>query len=131
MQCRAARFVCCGLREIYFDAPDELAPESELPVLPAALPEPRLPEPVEPVLPAPDVLLGALDEPADDEPDAWSRRQRSFSEPVRLSHCVLLPTLGELALEEPVALGEELEPVAPLVEDEESLPVALGLLPTL
>ena len=116
----------------------------EPPVLPAApeLPVPRLPEPVEPVepvLPAPAApLLPVLDElepPADEEPEAepCSRRQRSFSEPVRLSHWMELPTLGVLVEELPlvlgeVALGDAVELESPL---DEPAPVALWLPPTL
>jgi hypothetical protein len=89
-------------------------------VLPAPdAPLPRLPEPVEPVLPAaPLPVVEELVPPADDEPEAepCSRRQRSFSEPVRLSHWMLLPTLGEV---DELVLGEEVEPL-----DE---PVAAGL----
>jgi hypothetical protein len=97
------------------------------------LPEPVLdPMPLEPlVLPAPDglLLLGEAlepledDEPLDDEP--CSRRQRSFSVPVRLSHWVLPPMAGEVVEDElPLALGEVLdEPLDPV------LPLALGVLP--
>lgn len=95
---------------------------------PVALPEPRLPE----LEPLPDVVLLGEDDvpPADDEPDApCSRRQRSFSAPVMLSHWVMLvPTLGVVDEELPLALGRELELEPPV--DEESLPVALWL-PTL
>ena len=82
--------------------------------------------PVEPlVLPAPDGLLvlgDALEPLEDDESLAGcSRRQRSFSVPVRVAHCA-----GVLVEEPPVALG--VEPVEPLVEDE--LLPALGVLPT-
>src|SRR6476646_5484281 len=70
------------------------------------LPEPVLdPMPLEPlVLPAPDglLLLGdALEPLEDDEP--CSCRQRSFSAPVLVSHCVLPPRAGELLEELPVA----------------------------
>lgn len=90
------------------------------------LPEPVLePMPLEPlVLPAPDgLLLGEALEPLEDEEplDGCSRRQRSFSVPVRLAHCADVPVE-----EPPVALGEE--PVEPLVEGE--LLPALGVLPT-
>ena len=84
--------------------------------------------PVEPlVLPAPDAplpialpVLGEAPGPLDDDPLAapCSRRQRSFSEPVRVSHCVAPPRAGEVLEEEPVALGEELgEPIEPLAEE--------------
>jgi hypothetical protein len=96
-------------------------------VLPEPVLEPMPLVPLEPlVLPAPDglLLLGEALEPVepleDDEP--CSRRQRSFSEPVRVSHWVLPPRAGELVEEPPVALGED--PV-----EEELLPVALGELP--
>ena len=101
------------------------------------LPEPVLdPMPLEPlVLPAPDglLLLGEAlepledDEPLDDEP--CSRRQRSFSVPVRLSHWALPPTASEVVEDElPLALGVVLgevldEPLDPV------LPLALGVLP--
>jgi hypothetical protein len=101
----------------YFDEPEELpVPEPELP--------PALP------VPAPPLVLGEALEPLDEEPvpeeepmlpeeepvlpdveplaELCSLRQRSFSEPVRLSHCVLLP----------LALGEALvEPLVPLAEE--------------
>jgi hypothetical protein len=94
-----------------------------MPLEPLVLPAPEAPL-LESVLPLP--VLGALDEPADEEPEVpCSRRQRSFSEPVRLSHWMLLPTLGVLVEELPLALGEVVE------LELESAPVALGLLPTL
>src|SRR5262245_58343906 len=85
---------------------------------------PVLPAPVLPVLPvlAPPLLLGEAElgelvEPLEDEPvlpdveplaEPCALRQRSFSEPVRLSHCVLLP----------LRLGDVLDdPVEPLVEE--------------
>jgi hypothetical protein len=76
-------------------------------VLPEPVLEPMPLVPLEPlVLPAPDglLLLGdALEPLEDDEP--CSCRQRSFSAPVLVSHCVLPPRAGELVEELPVALG--------------------------
>ena len=87
------------------------------------LPEPEVLAP-ESLLPLPDVLLpvlGELEPLEDEEPLApCSRRQRSFSEPVRLSHWVVPPRAGELVEELPVALGDVVllslveEPVLPL-----------------
>jgi hypothetical protein len=81
-----------------------------------------LPAPVAPLLEAPIVplLLGEALEPLAEEPLAapCSRRQRSFSEPVSVSHCVAPPRAGEVLDEDPVALGDELEvPVEPLAEE--------------
>jgi len=95
------------------------------------LPEPVLePMPLEPlVLPAPDglLVLGDALEPLDDEPlDGCSRKQRSFSVPVKVSHWALPPRAGEVVEELPLALGEV--PDEPLVEDP-VLPLALGVLP--
>jgi len=91
-----------------------------MPVEPA--PDVPLLEPVldeEPVL-GEEPIEDPVDPPDDEDPLAapCSRRQRSFSRPVRLAHCVPLPSEGEVVEEEPVALGEELDdPVAPLVEE--------------
>src|SRR5438477_5577315 len=109
---RPVPFQRCG---IYFDVP-ELLPEP-MPVEPLVLPAPDAPLPVVLLL---EPVLGEALEPLEDEPlfAPCSRRQRSFSEPVRLSHCVAPPIAGEVVEEEPVALGEELgEPVAPLVDE--------------
>jgi hypothetical protein len=90
------------------------------------------PAPVEPLLPVlgaplpialPLVLGEALDPPVALEPVELlpSRRQRSFSLPVRLSHWALPPTLGEV-VEGEVAEGsddEPDEPVVPLAEESE------------
>jgi hypothetical protein len=88
------------------------------PVLPLA---PALP------VPAPPLLLGEALEPLEDEPmlpdveplaEPWSFRQRSFSAPVRVSHCVLLPLREGELVELPLALGDEVEePVEPLAEE--------------
>jgi len=93
-----------------------------------------LPEPALPVL-APPLVLGEALEPLEDEPmlpdaeplaEPCALRQRSFSEPVRLSHCVL-PRDGDVVAP-PLALGVELEePVEPLAEE----PVLPELPPTL
>jgi len=102
----------------YFDVPEELAPEPlpvPMPVEPLVLPAPDAPLPI--ALPVLGEALEPLDE---DDPLAapCSRRQRSFSEPVRVSHCVVPPRAGEVVEEEPVALGEELgEPIEPLAEE--------------
>lgn len=123
---RGGPFVLLSWLAAYFEEPEEPLEPEPMPLEPV-LPAPEAPV-LEPVLPA---LLGALDEPLDEEPEApCSRRQRSFSEPVRLSHWMLLPTLGVLVEELPLALGVEvLEPVEPLVE--ESAGAALWLPPTL
>ena len=118
--------------EIYFDEPEELAPEplpEPMPVEPA----PVEPEPVVSLLPVlgaplpialPLVLGEALEPPVALEPVELlpcSRRQRSFSVPVMASHRVLLPTLGEVDGE--VVEGSEDEPdepdapVVPLAEE--------------
>ncbi|MEA3195444.1 MAG: hypothetical protein QOD26_3777 [Betaproteobacteria bacterium] len=133
---KSGRPVSFQRRESYFEVPEELEPVLGLEPIPV-LPEPEVlaPEPEvlapEPVLPLPDVLLpvlGELEPLEDDEPLApCSRRQRSFSEPVRLSHWVVPPRAGELVEELPLALGEVLD--EPLVE-EPVLPLALGVLPT-
>lgn len=89
--------------------PVEPAPEEPLPSVP--LPEPLLGE---------EPIEDPVDPPDDEDPLAapCSRRQRSFSRPVRLAHCVLLPSEGEVLDGEPVALGEELdEPVEPPAEE--------------
>jgi hypothetical protein len=105
--------------EIYFDVPEEL-PEP-MPVEPLVLPAPDDPLPSVPLLgEVLEPVLGEALEPLDEEPLAapCSRRQRSFSAPVRVAHCVPLPSAGEVVEEEPVALGEEpVEPVEPLVEE--------------
>jgi len=83
-----------------------------------------LPEPALPVL-APPLPLGEALEPLEDEPmlpeveplaEPCSLRQRSFSEPVRLAHCVLLPLRdGDVVT---LPLGDVVEePVEPLVEE--------------
>ena len=113
----AARSVCNA--RIYFDEPEELAPEPVLEPMPL-LPEPELlvSELELPVLG--ELELGEALEPLEDEEPLavpCSCRQRSFSVPVRLSHWVLpAPTEGEVVLLElPLALGEV---VLPLVDDE-------------
>ena len=87
----------------------------ELPVLPApVLPVPVLGAPLPIALPL--VLGEAVEPPVALEPVELlpcSRRQRSFSVPVMLSHWVLLPTLGEVEGE--VAEGSEDEPDEPVV----------------
>ncbi|OAI52104.1 hypothetical protein AYO46_06585 [Betaproteobacteria bacterium SCGC AG-212-J23] len=89
-----------------------------MPVEPPVLPAPDAPLPIELPLELGEALEPLLeDEPLGDAP--CSRTQRSFSEPVRLSHCVVPPRAGELVE----------EPVEPLV-DEPALPLALGVLPT-
>ena len=124
---RAARSVCNA--RIYFDEPEELAPEPVLEPMPV-LPEPELPAPESELPVLGELELGEALEPLEDEEPLaapFSCRQRSFSVPVRESHCVLLaPTEGELEalplalgevvlLELPLALGEV---VLPLVDDE-------------
>jgi len=97
--------------------PPELEPLAPMPVEPLVLPAPVAPLLGAPITP---LLLGEALEPLPAEPLAapcW-RRQRSFSEPVRVSHCVAPPRAGEVLEEEPVALGEELEePIEPLAEE--------------
>ena len=115
--------------KIYFDAPEELAPEPVLESVPV-LPELELPvlgelelgEDVAPLEELGELELGEALEPLEDV--SCSRRQRSFSVPVIASHCVLLlPTEGELE-ELPLALGEVVLLEPPLAPEDESAAMA-------
>lgn len=77
--------------------------------MPLLLPVPLAPPVVLGEVVLGEVELGELVEPlADEEPLAapCSRRQRSFSVPVRLSHCVLLPLSDGDVVALPLALGD-------------------------